>query len=57
MEPLTFKSEDIFQEIPGDPDNVMLTFPPEVLEQTGWQAGDTLTISVIDGAISIIKHG
>jgi hypothetical protein len=57
MERMTFNSEDIFQEIPGDPDNVMLTFPPEVLEQTGWQAGDTLTISVVDGAISIIKNG
>jgi hypothetical protein len=57
MNSLIFKSEDIFQEIPGDPDNVMLTFPPEVLEQTGWQAGDTLTISVVDGAISIIKNG
>jgi hypothetical protein len=57
MNSLIFNSEDIFQEIPGDPDNVMLTFPPEVLEQTGWQAGDTLTISVVDGAISIIKNG
>jgi hypothetical protein len=57
MTPLIFNSEDIFQEIPGDPDNVMLTFPPEVLEQTGWQAGDTLTISVVNGAISIIKNG
>jgi len=57
MNSLIFNSEDIFQEIPGDPDNVMLTFPPEVLEQTGWKTGDTLTISVVDGAISIIKNG
>ena len=57
MNSLIFNSEDIFQEIPGDPDNVMLTFPPEVLEETGWQAGDTLTIRVVDGAISIIKNG
>lgn len=57
MNSLIFNSEDIFQEIPGDPDNVMLTFPPEVLEQTGWQVGDTLSISVVDGALSIIKHG
>jgi hypothetical protein len=57
MTPLIFNSEDIFEDIPGDPDNVILKFPPEVLEQTGWQAGDTLTISVVDGAISIIKNG
>jgi hypothetical protein len=57
MERMTFNSEDIFEDIPGDPDNVILKFPPEVLEQTGWQAGDTLTVSVVDGAISISKHG
>jgi hypothetical protein len=54
---MTFSVEDIFEDIPGDPDNVILKFPPEVLEQTGWQAGDTLTVSVVDGAISISKHG
>jgi hypothetical protein len=57
MTPLIFNSEDIFEDIPGDPDNVILKFPPEVLEQTGWKAGDTLTVSVVDGAISISKHG
>jgi hypothetical protein len=57
MTPLIFNSEDIFEDIPGDPDNVILKFPPEVLEQTGWKEGDTLTVSVVDGAISISKHG
>ena len=57
MTPLIFNSEDIFEDIPGDPDNVILKFPPEVLEQTGWQTGDTLIVSVVDGAISISKHG
>jgi hypothetical protein len=54
---MTFNVEDIFEDIPGDPDNVILKFPPEVLEQTGWQTGDTLIVSVVDGAISISKHG
>jgi hypothetical protein len=54
---MTFSVEDIFEDIPGDPDNVILKFPPEVLEQTGWQTGDTLIVSVVDGAISISKHG
>jgi hypothetical protein len=57
MTVLTFKAEDIFEDIPGDPDNVILKFPPEVLEQTGWKEGDTLTVSVVDGAISISKNG
>ena len=54
---LTFSAEDIFEDIPGDPDNVMLKFPPELLEQTGWKEGDTLTITLEDGALLINKHG
>jgi hypothetical protein len=57
MTAMTFSIEEIFEDIPGDPDNVILKFPPEVLEQTGWKEGDTLTVSVVDGAISISKHG
>lgn len=57
MTAMTFSVEDIFEDIPGDPDNVILKFPPEVLEQTGWKEGDTLTVSVVNGAISISKHG
>jgi len=54
---LTFNAEDIFEDIPGDPDNVILKFPPELLEQTGWKEGDTLNINLEDGAIVITKHG
>ena len=57
MEKLTFLAEEIFEEIPGDPDNVILKFPPEVLEHTGWKEGDTLDVKLEDGAIVIIKHG
>jgi hypothetical protein len=52
---LTFKAEDIFEEIPGDPENVILKFPPELLESTGWKEGDILDINVEDGAIVIKK--
>ena len=54
---LTFNAEDIFEEIPGDPDNVLLKFPPEVLEKMGWKEGDTLDITLEDGAIVVKKHG
>jgi hypothetical protein len=51
----TFNVEDIFEDIPGDPDNVILKFPPELLEQAGWKEGDTLNIVVEDGAITVTK--
>ena len=57
MERMTFKAEEIFEEIPGDPDNVILKFPPELLEQVGWKEGDTLNIQLEEGAIVISKHG
>lgn len=57
MEPLkkTYLAEEIFEDIPGDPDNVVLKFPPELLERTGWKEGDTLDITLEDNAIVIIK--
>lgn len=54
---LTFNVEDIFEDIPEDPDNVLMKFPPEVLEQTGWKEGDTLNITLENGTIRIQKHG
>lgn len=51
----TYLAEEIFDEIPGDPDNVMMKIPPEVLEQTGWKEGDTLNVKLEDNAIVISK--
>lgn len=56
MTALVFNAEDIFEDIPGDPDNVLLKFPPEILEQTGWKTGDTLDIKLENGAIVVTKH-
>ena len=50
-----FTAEDIFQEIEGDPENVMMKFPDEVLKATGWKEGDTLDIKVEDGKIIVTK--
>ena len=55
MEKLTFLAEEIFEDIPGDPDNVMMKIPPEICEAQGWKEGDTLNIKVEDGAIVISK--
>jgi formylmethanofuran dehydrogenase subunit D len=55
MEKLTFLAEEIFEDIPGDPENVMMKIPPEICEAQGWKEGDTLTIKVENGAIVISK--
>lgn len=52
----TFTAEEIFKEIPGDPDNVILQIPPEILEQTKWKEGDTLTVKLEDNAIVLSKN-
>jgi len=53
MERKTYLVEDLFSDIQDDPDHVLLTFPPEVIESTGWKPGDTLNIEVKDGCIYI----
>ena len=55
MNTYTFNAEDIFEDIPGDPENVILKFPPEVLEATGWKEGDTLDITLENGSIVVKK--
>ena len=55
MENKTYLVEELFEDIPGDPDNVILKFPPEILEHTGWQEGDALNVEIENGAIVISK--
>jgi hypothetical protein len=50
-----YNYEELFEDIPGDPDNILLKLPDEILESNGWQAGDTIEIEVIDGAIHLRK--
>jgi hypothetical protein len=57
METRTFLVEELFEDIPGDPDNVLFKIPPEICEQNGWKEGDTLNIVVENGALIISKHG
>ena len=55
METLTFLAEEIFEDIPGDPDNVIMKIPPEICKAQGWEEGDTLNVKVENGAIVISK--
>lgn len=52
---ITYKVEDVFEDIEGDDKNVLMNIPPEVAERMGWQPGDILKITVEDGQISITK--
>lgn len=51
------EAAEVFKEIPGDPDNVIMQIPEEICEQMNWRIGDTLNITVSDGKMSINKNG
>jgi hypothetical protein len=55
MEKLTFLAEELFEDIPGDPDNVIMKIPPEICEAQGWVEGTTLNVQVEDGKMIISK--
>lgn len=55
MTKLTYTAEELFEDIPDDPDNVLLKIPPEVLETQGWKEGDTLNIELKDGTLVLTK--
>lgn len=52
---MTYKVEDIFQDIEGDDENVLMTIPPEIRDKMGWKEGDTLKITKEEGVITITK--
>ena len=51
----TFNAEDIFSDIPDDPNNVNMTIPPEILEKMGWKEGDVLSVEWSEGQIVLSK--
>lgn len=52
----TYNVEDIFEEIPNDPDNVLFKIPDEIAEAVGFNVGDTLTIKQTDTGLVISKN-
>jgi len=50
-----YKVEDIFQDIPNDPENIMMNLPPEVMEEAGIKPGDTVKILLGDQGSLIIE--
>lgn len=60
MQTKSYKVEEIFHDIEGDEDNVLMTIPPEIMEAQGWKEGDTIKVEIGDqGTIIITKveHG
>jgi hypothetical protein len=55
MTKTTYTVEELFEDIPGDPDNVIFKIPPELCETQGWKEGDTINIKVEDGAMILSK--
>jgi len=49
--------EDIFEDIPGDPDNVLMKVPEDICRELQWEEHDLLNISLQEGQIVITKHG
>ena len=50
-----YKVEDIFKDIEGDPDNVLMNIPPEINEHLGLKEGDTLDVTTEGNNIIISK--
>ena len=51
----TYLVEELFSDIPDDPDHVLFTFPQELIDSTGWKEGDTLSFEVKDGCLHISR--
>lgn len=53
---IEYKVEDIFEDDPDNPDNVLMKIPDEISEKMGWKPGDVLKIEQDEkGHISITK--
>lgn len=52
---IEYKVEDIFEDDPENPENVLMNIPPEIREQMGWKEGDVLKVKVEKGSIVIEK--
>lgn len=55
MTKTTYTVEELFEDIEGDPDNVIFKIPPEICEAQGWKEGDTMNVRVENGAMIISK--
>ena len=51
----TYNVEDIFEDIAGDPDNVLMKIPPEISEKLGLKEGDKVEVKQEGESLIITK--
>ena len=51
----TYNYEEIFEDIEGDSEHIIMKIPPEICELQGWKEGDTMSITVRDGGMVLSK--
>jgi hypothetical protein len=56
MKTVTYKAEDIFENIPDDPSFVKMTIPEEILREKGWGEGTRIKVEVGDQGTIIITE-
>ena len=52
----TYLVEELFEDIPGDPDNVILKIPQEICDAQGWVEGTELDVTAEEGLLRLRKH-
>lgn len=53
---LTFKAEEIFTDIPDDPENVHMKIPEEIMKSQGWKEGTKIKVEIGDQGTIIITE-
>lgn len=51
-----YNVDEIFEEIPGDNNNILMKIPDEIINQLEWKPGDTLKIKMENEGLIIQKH-
>ena len=50
-----YSVDEVFENDPENPENVLMKIPEEIAEKLGWQPGDKLQVKIQEGKISITK--
>lgn len=52
---IVYKVEEIFKDIDGDPNNVNMVIPPEIMERMEWKEGDVIKVENTKHGLTISK--
>ena len=51
----TYNYEEIFEDIEGDSEHILMKIPPEICELQGWMEGDIMSIRVEGNGLVLSK--